>query len=947
MTRYLIGIDLGTTHTVVAYADTAQPDAPVSLFPVPQLVAPGEVAGRPLLPSVCYLHGPGELDDADVRLPWASPFVDGDNGRYGVVIGQLARELGQKTPGRLVTSAKSWLSHDRVDRQASILPWGDVGDVPKISPVQASAWYLAHVRSAWNHQFPDFPLERQTLVITVPASFDEGARALTLEAARLSGLGKLRLLEEPQAACYDWLASHGQLPAESRLLLVCDVGGGTTDLTLIRVDRGQAQPQLTRIGVGNHLMLGGDNIDLALAHQVERSLGTERLDSGRLSYGRLSQLLEQTRVVKEALLGAEAPVSRKVTVLGGGSKLLAGARSVELQRQQVRDLVLEGYFPPVELVAAPRKRRSAVVEFGLPYEAEAAISRHIADFILGHQRAMAEALGADAPSAGAIVPDSLLLNGGVFNAGPIRQRLLTQLQCWRGGDIAELTGIDPNLAVARGAVFFSLAQRGRGRKIGGGSARSYYLKLQVQDKNRETVEQLVCLLPRGTPEGQPQPLADRDFGLLLGDPVRFDLVASTGDSLDNAGDLVTLEDNDDLVALPPLATVLAAGAVGAPRPGSRRHEVRVQLEAELTEVGTLAVTCIDRDSGQRWLLDFNLRGAGSRAPATVSAPQPGMDAPTPAAERHPKLDQALARIERAYGKAVSKPDPRDIKGLRTDLEKILGSRNDWDMALCRELFNVLLQSRRERKRSADHERQWLNLAGFCLRPGYGADLDDWRMVQLEKLHQQGVIHQEPQIWAEWWTLWRRVAGGLSDDMQGKLYKNISHYLHPSVAQSRARMAELQKRAYSEMVRLLGALEGLDVEQKREAGQWLLKRLEKSSESEQTWWAVGRLGSRIPFYGNAHKTLPAATAQSWLDVILAKNWHKSRTAAFAATLIARHSGDRELDVSPEYQALVLDKLKATKCPTSWQQMVSERVELDQEDTRRIFGEALPQGIRLLR
>ena len=940
MSEYLVGIDLGTTHTVVAYTRSGIDSADeVQVLPIPQLVAAGEVAARPLLPSVCYLYKTGELDAHDVGLPWlAAHAADSDHGQ-GILVGEWARELGEKTPGRLVASAKSWLSHSRVDRNAAILPWGDVSHIDRISPVHASACFLNHIRMAWNHQFPDHPLEQQTLVITVPASFDEGARAFTLAAATEAGLGQIKLLEEPQAACYDWLSSHKTLPPESRLLLICDVGGGTTDLTLIAIDQSGVEPELSRIGVGDHLMLGGDNIDLALAHLVE-----SQSDQQQLNYARLSQLLQQTRTAKEVLLRPDAPVSRKVTLLAGGSKLLAGFKSVELQRQQVQELVLQGYFPLVELALKQRSRRSAVVEFGLPYESEAAITRHVADFILRHQEAMANATGRSVDPENPIVPDSLLLNGGVFNAGQIRSQMIAQLESWRAESVTELTGIDPNLAVARGAVFFSLAQIGRSKKIGGGSARSYYLNLGNASNGSD---QLVCLLPKGTPEGQPLPLPHREFALVLGNPVRFDLLACTSDTRNKAGDLIAMTADLSMKVLPPLAAVLTEEECADSTQKVSAREARVQLQSELTEVGTLAVTCINPASGQQWLLDFQLRSEPASIPGADSEANGAAHASPPNPERHANLDSALALIDNLYGRATSKPDAKLTRTLRADLEKTLGPRESWDTALLRELFDRLLTGYKQRRRSVAHERLWLNLTGYCLRPGYGADLDEWRVEQLEKLYPQGVIHGgEAQVWSEWWTLWRRIAGGLSEPLQEKLFNDIGYYLHPSVARSRPRLLELQKRAYSEMVRLLGSLEGLSAEQKEQAGDWLLKRLQKASESEQTWWAFGRLGARVPFHGNAHRMLAADTAQVWLDHLLEKNWQKEKTAAFAATLIARHSGDRELDISKACQGRVIGKLNAARCPPSWLQMVSERIELDQADAKRVYGEALPQGLRLL-
>ncbi|HRM71163.1 MAG TPA: Hsp70 family protein, partial [Thauera phenylacetica] len=404
-TRYTVGIDLGTSNTVVAFA--AAGEDRIQVLEIEQLVGRGELAARALLPSVRYHPAAGELDPATLRLAASLAGLD-EAGKAPVistaVVGQYARELGAQVPGRAVASAKSWLSHAGVDRSAAILPWGAAEDVPKVSPVVASASYLAHVRAAWRRRHPEAPLEDQDLVLTVPASFDEGARALTLEAARLAGLPHLRLLEEPQAAFHDWLFRHREQLAtelaQSRLLLVCDVGGGTTDLTLIQVEPaadGVSPPRLTRIGVGDHLMLGGDNMDLALAHLVEKRL----LASGeRLSAAQLSQLVQRCRVAKEQLLAADAPEQVKVTLLGAGSRLIGAARSTELHRDEALGLMVDGFLPLVAADEAPRRRRAAIVEFGLPYPADPAISRHLAAFLQRHAKVARAALGLPAEADG-------------------------------------------------------------------------------------------------------------------------------------------------------------------------------------------------------------------------------------------------------------------------------------------------------------------------------------------------------------------------------------------------------------------------------------------------------------------------------------------------------------------------------------------------------------------
>jgi molecular chaperone DnaK (HSP70) len=917
--RYFVGIDLGTTHTVVAYADKRKgAKAAIEIFEVEQLVAPGQVAARPLLPSVRYHPAEGELSEGDTRLPWSH---DDDPARP--VLGELARVLGAKTRGRLVASAKSWLSHGGVDRTAAILPWGAAEGVAKVSPVEASASYLAHVRGAWNRRFPDQPLESQEIVVTVPASFDEAARALTLEATRIAGLRDIRLVEEPQAACYDWLWRHRNTLAshlgDIRLLLVVDVGGGTTDLTLIKVEPGENEPTLTRVGVGNHLMLGGDNIDLTLAHLTESRLPGER----RLSASDLSQLVEQCRAAKEKLLVEDAPESVSLTLLGAGSRLVGGARSIELSRDEVRDIVLEGFFPLVSLGDLPDRKRGGVVEFGLPYAADPAISKHLAGFLAQHRHAIVDALGSD----GSHVPDAILLNGGLFHSPVVARRLLDQLGAWRGGKPKQLVNDRPEHAVALGAVAYSLARQGWAiRRIGGGCARTYFLLIDTEARDRKLG---VCLLPRGSAEGQEILLAERQFALRLGQPVRFHLVSSTDDTPYRPGDLVEI-DEERFVHLPPLAVVFDH------EDDRQRQEVIVDLAATPTEVGTLDVQCVDRGSEhRRWHVAFQLRHAGF-APPVASEAGP-----------HPRQAEAVQAIRMVFGKKSRDIDPRAIKGLRAELERYLGKRDDWDTPLLRELFTGLLDGMAHRRRSPVHERVWLNLTGFCLRPGFGYPLDDWRVEQLWAIHGQGLqFVQEAQNWAEWWTLWRRIAGGLDTRAQATLFADVADFIDPDKAKRGNLPTLAKKRGYEDMLRLAAALERLPISDKIALGGWLFRRLGKPGEPDEIAWALGRVGARVPFHGSAHEVLPRSIAEAWLENLLALDWKKVAYAAFATTLIARMSGDRERDIAPEVRQRVVERLRAHKAAESWVGMVSETRELGDADAKRAYGEALPPGLRLL-
>ncbi len=926
--RYIVGIDLGTTHTVVAYVDTnAGLDAPISLFEIEQLVAPGEIESRPLLHSLRYHAAPSELSDDDRQLPWHPRDLEGvPDG----VIGQLARDLGAKVPGRLVASAKSWLSHPSVDRTAAILPWGAPDEVPKISPVGASASYLAHVREAWDHRFPDEPLSAQSVVLTVPASFDEGARTLTLRAARLAGLSSVRLLEEPQAAFYDWLGRHDEqieeLVGQMHLALVVDVGGGTTDLTLIQVELRDSGPRLTRVAVGDHLMLGGDNMDLALAHDAEGRLGAK----GKLAAGRFTQLIQQCRTAKEALLAHDAPETKKLTVLGGGSKLIGGSLSTELNKGEVHERILDGFFPNVAPDSQPERTRGAIVEFGLPYVADPAITRHVAAFLGRHRDVSREAFGEGIYEPGAfVVPDAVLLNGGVFNGETLTERMLDVLGGWRGEPLMRLGNPAPELAVARGAVAYGLARRGVGVRIGGGSARSFYLMLGDAD---EKPRRGVCLLPRGAEEGEEVTLEARTFSLKLGQPVRFPLASSTGEAvLHRAGDIVEVE-GDTFRELPPLAAVLEDES------GQAGGTIPVRIQSALTEVGTVELSCIAADGpSRRWKLELQLRG---EAGADVGA--------TKITQLHPRFAEATELIKTVYGKSSAHVEGvKPVKTLRADLEKRIGARETWNTPLLRELFGALLAGAKRRRRSADHERVWFNLVGYCLRPGFGYPLDDWRVKQVFAFFDQGVqFSPEAQVWSEWWTMWRRMAGGLEEAAQVKVLDAIAWYLHPPTPRPRPRPKGQRMQGYDDMVRLAASLERVPAARKVEVGGWLVERLTRHDEGDFSWWALGRLGARVPFHGSAHAVVPKDIAETWLGHVLALDWKAVDPAPFAATLLARMSGDRERDLDAALREEVASRLETHDASQSWVRMVREVTKLEAADERRIFGESLPPGLSLV-
>jgi len=582
---------------------------------------------------------------------------------------------------------------------------------------------------------------------------------------------------------------------------------------------------------------------------------------------------------------------------------------------------VDGFFPKVAIDERPHGRRSGIVEFGLPYAPDAAVTRHLAAFLAHHARVSREALGVQDPGVeGTPIPDAVLLNGGVFHSATLTERLLETIAGWRGGSLVRLQNAEPALAVARGAVAYAMARQGKSLRIGGGSARSYFLVVSDQGAQRQGV----CLLPRGTEEGREVRLKKRSFSLRLGEPVSFHLASSTGDPLYRPGDLVDL-DEEGIVLLPPVATVLGAG--------EETGEVPVQLGLTPTEVGTLDMSCVAADDAQRrWDLSFQLR---TKAAVQIEETS------------HPRFDEAAELIDRLYGTRAKDVGPKEIRGLRTNLERILGRREDWDTALLRQLYGEFWEGGRRRRRTAHHERFWFSLIGFCLRPGFGYPLDDWRVDQLWSLYAQGVqFTNEAQNWAEWWTMWRRVAGGLDETAQRCLLDDVTGELTRGGGKSKKAAKAARSLSHGDMLRLAGSLEHLPIERKMALGDALVGRAKRKGEPPQTWWTIGRLGARIPFSGSIHGVVPRETAGRWLEKALTVDWKKNRDAAFAATMLARRSGDRERDLDSTLRERTVHALQGIQAPPSWVRMVRELIELDAADEQQAFGESLPPGLRLM-
>lgn len=932
--RFVVGIDLGTTNSAIAYANRLGAKRigvrAVKTLDVEQLISPGAWGAEEMLASSLYLPGRHELAAGALRLPWTPPDVEPD-----FCVGRLAQTQGGKIPGRLVTSAKSWLSYGGVDRTAPILPWGADDVVGKVSPLEASTRYLKHIADAWSKVHPDDPLSEQDVVLTVPASFDDVARTLTLEAARNAGLGDgLVLLEEPQAAFYEHLGAHqSDWEGEHRdqLVLVVDVGGGTTDFTLIQVgwntDGEEPVPEVRRLAVGDHILLGGDNMDMALAHIAEERM-TGR--AGALEAAQMALLVQSCRTAKETLLGdpKTAPESFRVTIPGRGSKLVGGAQYCNLSLAEVEEAILDGFIARVAADEMPRRGgRSGLSLWGLPYASDPTITRHVAAFLARH--------GQDGAAAR---PDAILLNGGVFKGEAIRSRLLEVVGGWLGDgeplDVLEPSSFD--LAVARGAATYGLVRHGIGHRIGGGTARAYFVGVsQRNKKGTESGKNGVCLLPRHVEPGESVVMKDRVFNLLLGRPVRFSLYATTSDRTEESGDLVELAD-DDFIRLPAVETVLETE--------DDVTELPVTLRASLSEVGVLEVWAESVDRDTRYRLEFSLRDDvpdETSEEGEVEAPPPEAKDPLEPSARA----FAESLFQRTYGKADRSADPKEIRRVSQELERALGKgRERWSLPELRALWDLLKLGIKRRRRSARHEAMFFHLSGYCLRPGFGDGFDEWRVGEIWKLYEQGLNFQnEIQNWDAWWIMWRRIAGGLDGDAHAQILADLTPWLRPEKRNRNAKKSRLQRP--EEASRVVGSLERIDPALKIEWGDWFSRQLTNREKTGRPAWCLARLGARQPMYGSSHQVVAPDKAGEWLETLLQFDWRYTINAAMAAATIARRTGDRTRDVDEEIGMRVARKLQELEPLAHLAASVVQVVELERKDESRVFGDSLPEGLNL--
>jgi len=941
--RYLIGIDLGTTNSAVAYVDTGEGAAPVEssgiyVFEVAQLTAAGEVRAVPLLPSFLYFPSADEIASGAVNLPWEE--------RPSSIAGVMAREQGALVPGRQVSSAKSWLSQGAIDRTANILPREAEPPEPMVSPVEASARYLMHLRNTWNYAMaaeaatdPPQLFENQEIVLTVPASFDEEARELTVDAARQAGLQNLTLLEEPLAAFYAWVAGHqhalGEHLRDGELVLICDIGGGTSDFSLVRAHVHGASVEFARTAIGEHLLLGGENLDLALARRVEQKL------DAKLSLRQRHALRIACSAAKERLLGDEDLDRVPINVLGGGRSVVGQMLSSELTRGEVVELLTGGFLPLTARDDMPvRTRAAGLREIGLPYASDPAITKHLAAFL--RQAAVAMRAGKvsqllDGDRAPMAKPDAILFNGGFCIPAIARERIAEAIANWFGASDGWRPKILRNevmsSAVAIGAAYYGRARRGAGLRVKAGSARTYYIGMRSEQGIKA-----VCVLPSGTNEGTTLPLLDREFSVLANRPVSFHLYSSTVRH-DAHGEIADL-DPDDVHRHAPLVTLLRYGKK------LQQMELAVRLSVSFTEVGTLELWCESTSSSHRWRLQFELRREASAgdhiglASQTTSTAMAQTSASIPQKSR----EAALALITRTFSKSpADEGDAVDPASLVGELESVTGmKRESWPLAASRLFCDVLLEVADGRRLSPRHEVRWLNLLGYCLRPGFGDPQDSARITQARRVYSAGLAFpRELQSQVDWLVLWRRIAGGLSAAHQHE----IRNYLGDLGIGRKKPGTRLNSQLEHDGWRLLASLEHLSGATRAALGSELLRKLKKEPSDSGWLWSLGRFGARIPLYGSLTCVVPPETASEWIAALLDLRELTHETAS-AILQLGRRVEDRTRDIRPDLARSAIAKLKSAKvADDAMLRPLQEYVAPVRADVVRTFGEPLPKGLEL--
>jgi molecular chaperone DnaK (HSP70) len=909
--RYCVGIDLGTTNTAVSFVDvlTAEADSQASVvFEIAQRVSADGTQRRRTLPSTVLLNEPEESRS----------------------VGTYALEQQAYTPDKVVSSSKSWMCHGGVNREARILPWGfgAQGTSDLLSPLDAARSILEAVKSAWNVSMASheasFALEYQNVIITVPASFDEVAQQLTVRAAQEAGFTKVRLIEEPQAAFYRWIESQGNGPGTTLLqssisVLVCDVGGGTTDLSLFTVDTpvGAELPRITRQAVSEHILLGGDNIDASVAEQLRLQFVEKTGQTP--SYMQQVILRRLARGLKEQALSesVEEGGSLSVALAGTGSALFGNSVTLTLARELIRELILEGFFPRCSVNEQLQGAKSGLREMGLPYARDPRITAQVSAFLAGR--------GVDA----------VLFNGGSLANSEIRARVLACISSWQPGrPIQELKNDEMDLAVARGAAWYGyMLIHNQRRIILAGYPRSLYLELFRQRKN--DTASLLCIIEKGFSSTESVSVVASGLAAVVNRPVRFQVWSALERDADKIGDVVSLNDGE-FYSLAPIAAKLDAAQLGV---FGTEGRIPIQLRVRLSETGLCEIECVplveEPQAGvpTTWRFEFGVRHQEKEREAERDDDE---DSKVPPAV----IQRCIEAIDAHFGKRRDEASTGSPKALLKDIEKLVGlDRKEWPLYFMRSLWAPLFRGISRRSRSLEHELAWLALAGFILRPGFGTPLDVVRMKEAWKLFDLGLAfpkHQAAKI--AWAIFWRRVSGGLDPEQQSALYAQGSEGSDKGLPHD------------IEIVRMISSLERIGPAQKEKILADLIAALLNQGAKQSNsllMWAIERVGARVPLYAELDTVVVGGHIEATLSQLIRLQVDEGERVSFSRMLVSlsRRTNDPRRDISSEQRSLILKKLAGLGAAEELLQSVESVVGLDVVQHSRLFGDDLPAGIEL--
>ncbi|MFZ5951487.1 MAG: Hsp70 family protein [Candidatus Rifleibacteriota bacterium] len=901
--RFVIGIDLGTTQCALSYVDLEDKNLKIRNLEVPQLVSEGQVEELPTLPSVLYLPESGR---EFVRPDWMSGSAD--------VVGAFARELGFEVPGRFVHSSKSWLCHPRIDRQEKILPWQSEAVEVKISPVEAATRYLEYLIQVWNHAMlakdEAFEFHRQKVIVTVPASFDPSARNLTLEAIEKAGIKGVSLLEEPQAAFYDYLYRNPKQMVHDlkgvETVLVADIGGGTTDFSLIRIEwpEGREHPEFSRLAVGPHLLIGGDNLDLALARKVE---GVFRHKGRKLVAKQWLSVLNQSHRIKEQVLSDEVTDKVAFSVSGAGSKVLAGAARIELGCDEIRQLLIDGFFPLVEASERPDEDNSlGLSEAGLPFTRDAAITRHLAAFL--HENG--------------IIPDAVLFNGGTMKADCLRNRLFEVLSLWKGREPKVLSNPHPILAVAAGAAYYGMVSLGLGQRIQSGNPISLYLGIgnsKTSSADRHVPEQLLCILPKGSEVEKEYTVEGKTFGIDLSRDSAFYLFYTPAPpKAEELGRLIKFNSKRYL-PLPPCVIKARTG----------KGEKQVEIRARLRETGYMQIFCEELAGDFTQELRFD-----------IAESDKNQQTRTETKRRVPITSAQLKKIEKTLEETFA--GKAEFNCLFKSIEDILGSpRSNWDAEMLRQLFDIFIEQEKEFTHTQAAHTVWFRLLSYCLRPGFGARGDAERVDRIWQMLEHEFSYSNPEFWSDWWVMWKRIAPGLSLERQDLLKAHIEPILFPPKKKEKS-AREVAQHERNQIWRLLGNLERLPVAEKERLGWWAVRSPQSYGNDQLALHAVGRFGARDLAYAPDTALVPQSVANGWAEHLLKKAIPGNSYLDWALREIGRKTGDMLVQIDDQLRKSIIEVFKKKHRKKGFIDPLLKAARLDDKDLAEFAGESLPSG-----